>query len=235
MAVSNLTPATIYRALAITLTRTFIIDEADTFFEARDVLAGILNSGHTRATAYVLRCVGDDYDVERFCTWAPVVIARIGELNPALKTSSIEIKMQRARAEEPIERITPKIEPQLKKLHHECEQWANQHADQLRDADPEMPKAFRGRLADNWRPLLAIADLAGEDWSERARVAAKCVSGDLEFARRCSNPEADLASSCSAAWRQTAIRRSLCRPAQLRLGLQPGQPGEVTKAIRHPA
>ena len=39
----------------------------------------------------------------------------------------------------------------------------------LRDADPTMPDGVHGRAADNWRPLLAIADLAGAEWPERAR------------------------------------------------------------------
>jgi putative DNA primase/helicase len=143
-----------------------------------------LNSGHTRGTASVLRCVGDNsnnYQAKRFSTWAPIVIARIGELNAALKSRSIEIRMQRARPDELVERFTSKITPQLKKLHDECEHWAKQHADHLRDADPEMPKRFHGRLGDNWRPLFAIADLAGDGWHERALDAAKRVSGDLEL------------------------------------------------------
>src|SRR5690606_6438562 len=33
------------------------------------------------------------------------------------------------------------------------------------------------RAADNWRPLIAIADAAGGDWPERARRAARILSG----------------------------------------------------------
>ncbi len=35
-----------------------------------------------------------------------------------------------------------------------------------------MPEGFSNRRADNWRPLLAIAELAGGDWPELAREAA---------------------------------------------------------------
>ena len=38
--------------------------------------------------------------------------------------------------------------------------------------DPDMPDELFNRAADNWRPLLAIADAAGGDWPERARAAA---------------------------------------------------------------
>jgi putative DNA primase/helicase len=36
-------------------------------------------------------------------------------------------------------------------------------------ADPEPPKGLHDRAADNWRPLLAIADAAGGVWPETAR------------------------------------------------------------------
>ena len=42
----------------------------------------------------------------------------------------------------------------------------------LRDADPAVPTELNDRAADNWRPLLAIADRAGSQWPEKARRAA---------------------------------------------------------------
>jgi hypothetical protein len=35
-----------------------------------------------------------------------------------------------------------------------------------------MPVGFENRRADNWRVMFAIADLAGEDWGDKARAAA---------------------------------------------------------------
>jgi putative DNA primase/helicase len=48
----------------------------------------------------------------------------------------------------------------------------------FRDADPAVPVELNDRAADNWRPLLAIADLAGGPWPEKARQAALELSGD---------------------------------------------------------
>ncbi len=45
-------------------------------------------------------------------------------------------------------------------------------AEELRDAIPELPDELGDRQADAWEPLLAIADLAGGDWGDRARSAA---------------------------------------------------------------
>lgn len=41
---------------------TMLIDEADTFLCDNDELRGVLNTGHTRATAYVIRTVGEDHE-----------------------------------------------------------------------------------------------------------------------------------------------------------------------------
>ena len=45
-----------------------------------------------------------------------------------------------------------------------------------------MPQALNDRQADNWRPLLAIADAAGGDWPRRARDAALGLSAADEDA-----------------------------------------------------
>ena len=45
----------------------------------------------------------------------------------------------------------------------------------MRDSDPEVLASLRGRAADNWRPLFAIANLAGGEWRERARQAAEAL------------------------------------------------------------
>jgi hypothetical protein len=48
----------------------------------------------------------------------------------------------------------------------------------LMAADPEIPPQLHDRASDNWRPLLAIAEAAGESWPARARHAAVQLSGN---------------------------------------------------------
>ena len=43
-----------------------------------------------------------------------------------------------------------------------------------------MPAGFENRLGDNYRLLLAIADLAGGEWPQRARQAAQRLSGTAD-------------------------------------------------------
>src|SRR5262249_21159799 len=53
--------------------------------------------------------------------------------------------------------------------------WAKRAALNL---DPEMPPELRNRAADNWRPLIAIADLCGNDYGRQACEAAIVMSRD---------------------------------------------------------
>lgn len=47
----------------------------------------------------------------------------------------------------------------------------------LESSDPALPPGVFNRLADNWRPLFAIAEVAGGDWPQRVAVAfAKLTS-----------------------------------------------------------
>ena len=61
MFAANVTPAVLFRAIE-KFNPTLLIDEADTFVRDNDELRGVLNSGHTRTTATVIRAVGDDHD-----------------------------------------------------------------------------------------------------------------------------------------------------------------------------
>ena len=46
----------------------------------------------------------------------------------------------------------------------------------LETAVPELPAGFDNRLGDNWRLMLAIADLAGGEWADQARQAATAIA-----------------------------------------------------------
>jgi uncharacterized protein DUF3631 len=54
-------------------------------------------------------------------------------------------------------------------VHSKVYRWVNEAT---LAPDPAMPKGMRGRSADNWRVLFALADAYGEGWGERARLAA---------------------------------------------------------------
>ena len=182
MPTSNATPAVIYRSLE-NGRPTLIIDEADTFLDDLNALLGILNSGHKRAMAFVHRCEASKhggYFVKEFSTFCPMVIARIGDVSPALQTRSIVIRMQRAKPDEKIARFTSADRIELQKIKQRIEQClrTGEHK-KLKNADPPLPA--KNRLADNWRHLIAIADLAGGEWPLMRSAIAKLAPEAEEF------------------------------------------------------
>jgi putative DNA primase/helicase len=93
LAAANLTPAVAFRIIEAARP-TLLIDETDTFVKENDKLGGVLNSGHTRATAFVIRCQGEDNQPRCFSTWAAIALAAIGKLPATLADRSIEIKLK---------------------------------------------------------------------------------------------------------------------------------------------
>jgi putative DNA primase/helicase len=71
---SNITASALFRYIE-DVRPTLLIDEADSFVKDNEELRGILNSGHTKAAANVIRNV--DHKPRRFSTWAPKAIATI--------------------------------------------------------------------------------------------------------------------------------------------------------------
>jgi putative DNA primase/helicase len=159
---------------------TLLIDEADRTVAGNDELQGILNSSHKRVAAYVIRCVGDDNRPRRFSTWAPKAIATIARLADTLRDRSIIIQMRRKTAQERIEPWNEDDTKELAALRRRLLRWTEDQAKVLISAFPDVPTGLNDRAADNWRPLLAIADAAGGSWPSRARAAALGLSGRLE-------------------------------------------------------
>ena len=174
---SNVTAAAMFRAVE-KWRPTLLIDEADTFIGDRDELRGILNSGHHRANAFVIRTTGDNHEPTRFCTWGPKVWAMIGKLPPTLASRAIHIQLRRMLPSDRIEPLRIGKTRHLDPLKQKAARWAADYANDLRAADdPQMPEALYGRAADNWRPLIGIADLAGGDWPAQVRHIALKVGG----------------------------------------------------------
>jgi putative DNA primase/helicase len=181
LSVSNMTPATVFRSIEA-WQPTLLMDEAETYVLGREELRGILNSGHTQTSAYVVRGQGDDFTPQPFSTWAPKFFALIGELPSTLEDRTICIRMRRKMRDEQVKKWKrgEKSEAMLSQLRSKMARWASDHHAALRDADPDTPAALHDRAADNWRPLLAIADAAGGAWPGWARAAACALSGQQE-------------------------------------------------------
>ena len=171
---ANATAAAIFRTIEAAQP-TLMIDEADTFLTDNDEMRGILNSGHRRSAAFVLRLVGDDHEPRKFSTWAATVIAMIGRLPDTLEDRSIPVRLRRRRPDEAIKAFRVDRTADLDLLARKVARWAADNHDNLKGMDPVIPPTINNRAADNWRPLLAIADAAGGEWPARARRIAEMV------------------------------------------------------------
>ncbi len=168
---SNITTAALFRVIEAHKP-TLLIDEVDTQLRDNEELRGIINGGHAKNTAWVLRVVGDDFEPRAFSVWAPKVLALIGSLPDTLDDRSVRVRMRRRAATEVIEKLRRDRLGQFEIARRKAVRWANDHGAALGRLDPSLPDLKNDRAVDNWRPLVTIADCAGARWGELARKAA---------------------------------------------------------------
>jgi hypothetical protein len=175
LAASNVSTAVVYRSIE-KHRPTLLIDEADTFLNENRELVGILNSGHSRAAALIVRASAENFEPQSFSTWAPKVIAKIGPLPPTLEDRSIIVRLRRKLPTKKVLPLTPSRTAALVTLRRQAARWVADHATEIGECDPQVPSELHDRAADNWRPLHAIADIAGDGWPDQAREAARSMS-----------------------------------------------------------
>src|SRR5260370_1282600 len=149
---------------------TVLADECDTWLRDNEELRGMLNAGHRRG-GQALRCDGEANQVRAFNVFAPVVLCGIGALPGTLHDRSIVIRLERAKPGELSKRFdSRRVESEIEL----CRKLARFVADNmagLEACDPKLPDNAFNRLADNWRPLFAVAEIAGGDWPRRVTAA----------------------------------------------------------------
>ena len=173
---SNISPAAVYRVVE-THSPTLLIDEADSFFQKHEDLRGIINSGHTRQSAYVIRTVGDDHEAQQFSTWGAKAISGIGQLAETLMDRAVVLELRRRLPSEAVQRLRHAEPGLFDRLASKLARFAEDAGAAIERARPELPETLNDRAQDNWEPLLAIADHAGGQWPEAARLAACMLSG----------------------------------------------------------
>ncbi len=173
---ANASTATVFRVIEHACP-TLLLDEADRWLFGNKELYGVLNSGWRSGSASVMRCDKETYEVRKFSTWCPKVLALIGNLPETLADRSIVILMRRRAADEHVDRLSlPKVERSCRQLRSMAVRWALDHGAEVTAAAPPVPTELNDRAADNWRPLLAIADLVGA--GALAREAAVTLASD---------------------------------------------------------
>jgi hypothetical protein len=173
--VANISAASLFRVVEAERP-TLLLDEFDSFGTGNDDIRNVANSGHAK-DGCVIRCDGDDHEPRRFSTWSPVALASIGRIADTLEDRSIIVMMQRKAPGERFDRLRGDRPDQFDGLRRRAARWVQDVSRKLEDADLDAPSFLNDRAADNWRPLLAIADAAGEDWLKRAYKACEKMTG----------------------------------------------------------
>jgi len=156
---------------------TLLLDEKDAAFkgseEYRETMRGLLNSGFQRGGSYrVCEKGARDITLRDFVTFCAKALAGIGKLPDTVADRSFPILMRRRKRTEEVarfRRLKAKVEAAV--LREDCEAWAIQHVERLREAQPDLPEALNDRQQDVAEPLLAIADAVGGEWPDRVRRA----------------------------------------------------------------
>ena len=171
--ISNISPAGIFRTVEA-CRPCMLVDEFDAFGTDDEQIRGLLNSGHTRTSAFVIRVVdvGGDLEPRRFSTWGALAVAGIGKVPATIASRSIVIEMARKLPGDRVARLTHRGGHDLDMLCRKIARWTADNRARLERAAPNVPAQLSNRAADNWAELLTVAALHGDDWAERARRAA---------------------------------------------------------------
>jgi putative DNA primase/helicase len=175
----NMTTAVLFR-LAAAQSPTILADECDGWIAGNEELKSLFNSGH-RKGGIVMRCEGDQNELRAFATYTPAMLCGIGSLPSTLHDRSIVIQLERAKRGEIKARFDSRhVEGEID-LCRKLARWCNDNREAIEACDPKLPETAFNRVADNWRPLFAIAEIAGSDWPQRCADAfAKLTSSNAD-------------------------------------------------------
>jgi hypothetical protein len=132
----------------------------------------ILDSGHRKTSAYVLRSAKTEdgqFIREKFSTFTAMAFSGIKKLPDAMTSRCIIVALQRAGADDRLEHLVDGASEKLTEIRRKLARWAK---DVTELPIVDRPKALANRVGDNWYTIRRIAKLAGETWYQRAMDAA---------------------------------------------------------------
>ncbi len=170
--------------------RTLLLDEADRSLNPKrpgvEDLIAVLNSGYkVGSTRPVLVPGKNSWEAEEMSTFAPVAIAGNSPLLPDDTLSRCIIVRLLPATEGKIQASDWEyLDAIVAELAKEIEFTADEYREQIRHSRPNLPRGCINRLKERWSPLKRIADVAGQEWSNRVD---KLIARDIALA----NEQAD--------------------------------------------
>ncbi len=181
----NISDAALFRVIEAKQP-SLLFDEVDAIFNdkarergVREDLRALLNAGYRRGERVYRMGGGNHTTLESFAVFCPKALAGLGNLPQTLRSRCIRLEVKRRRLNEPIEDFFPEdVAAESDQLRGRLETWTDLAVEALRGTRPLRVDGMRDRANEVWRPLLAIAELAGPVWAARARRAALALSAD---------------------------------------------------------
>ena len=179
MTVDNVTGPSLFRLIEQERP-TLLIDEVDGIFgkrssDAAEEIRIVLNSGYSKGKR-AIRMGGPQRDqIMFFDPFCPKALAGLKQLPSTVAHRSIPIAMEPPRPDEPFDDFdVEEAAENAAALRARLEAWAAATFDALTDParKPARLPDLDARRNQLWRILFRIADLAGGDWTELARLAA---------------------------------------------------------------
>ena len=170
--VSNIRAAGLFRVIEA-WRPCLLIDEADRFLSQDDEANGIINAGHRRRTATVIRVEekGGEYVPRRFSVWGAQAIAGIGRQADTLADRSVRIGLRRSLLSDKVSKLPATYFESQIDARRMAARWAADSAISLAASDIEPASMGNDRSQDNWTPLYRIAAALGGAWPDEAANA----------------------------------------------------------------
>lgn len=185
---ANISAAILYRLIEARHP-TMLVDETDTIYgktvtEQGDALRSVLNSGYSSSgRAHRMGKEGGQQVFEEFSTFSPKMLAGLNPLPDAVETRCIPIRLRRRLESEIIEkwRSTKKWK-ELAPLRDQLRRWSYIEM----PVEAALPEGLSDRQEDIIEPLMALAEMAGQDWVDRTTEAVTYIftkSGEVVESR----------------------------------------------------
>ena len=170
---SSFTAATLFRRISAEQVTYFLNELDNNLTNHTPELRAVINACHRRSEAVVDRtetdAKGRRYVVAYRC-WAALGWGSIGYPASEVMSRSITLEMRSALPEESakLNHTAPSRCSVFIDARRHFAAWA---ATIKRLPDPKLPTSVFNRIADNFRPLASVAQLAGGDWPQRVLTA----------------------------------------------------------------
>lgn len=148
--VSNIRVAGLFRAIEA-WGPTLLIDEADRFLRQDEEANGIINAGHRRRSAVVIRVEerGGEYVPTLFSVWGPQVIAGIGAQADTLADRALRIGLRRKLPGEGVARMPADFFEAQGDLRRRLARWTQDAAWRIGASEAKPAALGNDRAQDN--------------------------------------------------------------------------------------